>query len=282
MIELLALDLDGTLAIRGDEVSPGTRDALHAASEAGVEVAIATGRRYRTTLRAVENLGLAAPVVCLGGALVKEADGELVERGVLSPGDFSLLAGFYREAGLSPIGQRDGHGDGGPDFVIDGTLPWNGATSRYAEANREFCEWRKDLASEARDDVIELCGFGSEEELRRLALRVERDAPGRFETQLMPLPQQHPSRGGFFIEVRPAGMCKWTGLQALMAKRGLSADALCAVGDERNDLTMVAAAGMGVAMGNAHEELAQIADWVTARHDEDGIVRVVERILALR
>ena len=43
---------------------------------------------------------------------------------------------------------------------------------------------------------------------------------------------------------------------------------------------MVQAAGMGVAMANAHAALLEIADWVTGRHDEDGLVAVVERILS--
>jgi hypothetical protein len=42
---------------------------------------------------------------------------------------------------------------------------------------------------------------------------------------------------------------------------------------------MISGAGVGVAMGNACEELKQAADWVTGRHDEDGLVGVVERIL---
>ncbi len=72
-IRLIALDVDGTLAARGDEITPDTRDALHRAFDAGVHVALATGRRYRTSLRVAEALGLPVEIVCLGGALVKDA-----------------------------------------------------------------------------------------------------------------------------------------------------------------------------------------------------------------
>ena len=64
-----------------------------------------------------------------------------------------------------------------------------------------------------------------------------------------------------------------------MGDRGLGAADVCAVGDERNDLTMIAAAGLGVAMGNAHESLRDVADWTTGPADADGLVAVVERLL---
>lgn len=281
MIRLLALDIDGTLAWRSDEISPATRQALHEAHARGLEVVIATGRRFRTAERVVANLGLPVATVSLGGALVRDADGSRLHCRTLSPDQFADVAALYREAGQTAVGQRDGHHDGGPDFVIDGALPWNGPTSRYAEHNREHCDWRRDLASERRDDVIELCGFGPAEELQAVARRVHECHPGRFEVLILELPPGSSTAGGSFLEVRPAGTCKWTGLEVLLARRGLGAGEVCAVGDERNDLSMVTRAAWGVAMANGHPELLAVADWVTGRHDEDGLVAVVERLLAL-
>ena len=76
MIKMIALDLDGTLAIDNHQVSPATREALTALHDGGVEVVIATGRRYRTTRYVIENLGFDVFAVCNGGALIKHADTE--------------------------------------------------------------------------------------------------------------------------------------------------------------------------------------------------------------
>ncbi len=65
-IRLLALDVDGTLAARTDEITPRTRAALHRAWEAGIEIVIATGRRYRSTRRVITALGLPVRAVVLG------------------------------------------------------------------------------------------------------------------------------------------------------------------------------------------------------------------------
>ena len=84
---------------------------------------------------------------------------------------------------------------------------------------------------------------------------------------------------GYYCEVVPSRVSKWTGLRRLAELLGISPAEICAVGDERNDVSMISGAGVGVAMGNACEELKQAADWVTGRHDEDGLVGVVGRIL---
>ncbi|MBW2394184.1 MAG: HAD family phosphatase [Deltaproteobacteria bacterium] len=279
VIRLMALDVDGTLARRGDEVSPATREALHRVHEEGVEVVIATGRRYRTTRRVIDGLGLAVASVTLGGALVKDAEGATIHCKTLSAAELQDVASAYRAVGVSGVGQRDGHADGGPDFVIDGSLAWNGWTSRYAEKNSAWCEWRKDLAAETRDDVIELCAFGTAEDLGAAEAEVHRRHPGRFESLILPLPSDASSGGGFFLEVRPPRTCKWTGLGTLLDARGLEGHQVCAVGDERNDLSMIRGAGFGVAMANGHPEVHAAADWITGRHDEDGLVAVVERLL---
>jgi len=278
-IRLLALDLDGTLAWQGDGVRPATRAALHEAHGRGVEVVIATGRRYRTTKRVLEALGLPVAAVCLGGALVKDAAGATLHQVCFAPVDFQAVAGIVRAHGQAPVAQRDAHGpEGGADFLLDGAAEWNAATSRYMERNQPWAEWRRDLATEAREDVLVVGALGPRGELEQAAEAVHRHFPGRFQSHVMPLMAERDD-DTHYLEVAVGEVSKWAGLQYLAAHLGVPPEAICAVGDERNDLAMVRSAALGVAMGNAHPELLEVADWVTGRHDEDGIVAVVERIL---
>ena len=60
----------------------------------------------------------------------------------------------------------------------------------------------------------------------------------------------------------------------------ISPGAICAVGDDRNDVPMVAGAGLGIAMGNAAAEVQAVADRVVGRHDNDGLVDVANLLLA--
>lgn len=280
-IRMIALDIDGTLAVRGDEILPRTRRALHRAAAAGVEVVIATGRRYRTTRRVAAALGLDVHCVSLGGALVKDPAAATLHRVAFAPEVVAALVRVLRRSGHSAIVQRDS-ADAGADFLIDGKLPWNGWTSSYMAANQAFAEWRRDLAADRRDDALVVGAYGTKTALERAAAEARAGLETPLSTVVTPLPGGVGAPGGHYLEVAHADACKWQGLQFLARHLGMDAAEVCTVGDQVNDLTMIAGAGLGVAMGNAHPSVQQAADWVTAANDADGIVDVVERVLAGR
>jgi Cof subfamily protein (haloacid dehalogenase superfamily) len=274
-IRLLAIDVDGTLVTTEDQVSAATRAALHRLRAAGVEVAIATGRRYRNAQGAIGDLGLPAPAVCLGGALVKGGDGRTVHAEVFEASEFRAVASLFRDRGQSVVAQRDSHQDGGADFLVDESVPWNAPTQYYFDQNQGFAERAGSLPDQSRDDVLVVGTFGELMELRELERELHRVHPGAFTSHVMPGFQFQ----GHYCEVVPSKVSKWAGLQQLADHLGIPHAGICAVGDERNDLSMISGAGVGVAMGNACEDLKRAADWVTGSNDDDGLVGVVERIL---
>jgi Cof subfamily protein (haloacid dehalogenase superfamily) len=79
------------------------------------------------------------------------------------------------------------------------------------------------------------------------------------------------------IEVLPLGISKATGVAELARPLGITEDEVVAFGDMPNDIPMISWAGLGVAMGNAHPELIEVADEVTAPNSDDGLARVLER-----
>jgi hydroxymethylpyrimidine pyrophosphatase-like HAD family hydrolase len=83
-------------------------------------------------------------------------------------------------------------------------------------------------------------------------------------------------------EIAPAGATKWAGVLRLAQQWGIEPREICAVGDDVNDVPMVEGAGLGVAMGNAVDELKAVADRIAPRHDDDGLVHVVDWLLAKR
>jgi len=274
-IQLLAVDVDGTLVTTEGGISAPTRAALHRVREAGVEVAIATGRRYRNAQGAIGALGLPAPSVCLGGALIKGGNGRTVHADAFEAPEFRAVASLFRDRGHAVVAQRDSDRDGGADFLLDESVPWNFPTRDYHERNAEFAEPAESLPDQARDDVLVVGVFGELAELQEVERELHRRHPGAFGSHVMPGFQFQ----GHYCEVVPSRVSKWTGLRRLADLLGIPGEKVCAVGDERNDLSMISGAGVGVAMGNACEELKRAADWVTGHNDEDGLVGVVERIL---
>ena len=81
------------------------------------------------------------------------------------------------------------------------------------------------------------------------------------------------------VEIAPAGVTKWSAIQRLAQQWGIAEAEICAVGDDVNDIPMIRAAGLGVAMGNAQPSVKAAADRIAPTHDEDGLVQVVEWLL---
>jgi Cof subfamily protein (haloacid dehalogenase superfamily) len=277
-IRMLALDLDGTLAASGDEVSPATRSALHHAQAIGIEIVIATGRRYRTAYRVVESLQLPVPVVCLGGGLIKAASRETLHAIHFEPGDVNTLAHRLHRAGLAPIGQRDSHAHGGADFVVEDATEWNPAIERYVGLNDEYVERSSFAGFVPRSDLLVLGSFGEEKDLAALRDDILEAHGNRFACVIVPSGWPLYS----YLEITPVNVSKWTGVLALARQLDIEPEAICAVGDELNDLPMIEGAGLGVAMANGHAQVRAAASWVCGRHDEDGLVEVVDRILESR
>jgi hypothetical protein len=83
----------------------------------------------------------------------------------------------------------------------------------------------------------------------------------------------------FFIEITARGIDKAGTLKRVIGPVGVSQSNTICCGDAFNDISMVEYAGIGVAMGNAKPEVKEVADYITASNEEDGIAEVVERFL---
>ena len=275
---MIALDVDGTLAARGDEITPATRAALHRASAARIHVTIATGRRYRTALRVVTALGLPVDTVCLGGALVKDGERRTVQASTFDEADFGAIHELARECGHAIICHRDSADQGGADFVIDSGVEWNESTRSYVRNNEAWASRQAELYHASCPDALVIGAFGREAELRAWSQAIAEIHPMRFAPSLVPSGNQ----GDWYLELTPRNVSKWTGLCAVAERRRIPTEAICAVGDQINDLPMLREAGIAVAMGNAVDPVKQASHWVTGACDEDGIVAVVEHVLAGR
>jgi len=105
-IKMLALDLDGTLAVNNHQVLPATRTELKNLHETGVEVVIATGRRYRTTRFVIDNLGFDVYAVCNGGALVKTPNAETHHETTYSMSELNDIVSIARDTDLTLFSQH--------------------------------------------------------------------------------------------------------------------------------------------------------------------------------
>lgn len=274
-IDLLALDVDGTLAARGNEVTAATVGALRELSSTGMTIALCTGRRYRSAGPILEALELSLHVVCLGGALVKDPQGETFSSTCFSPEHFAKLARLIREQGQAVIAQCDRPSC---DFAIDGSVSWNAETGLYHRINETHAEWRAELYAEEREDVLVVGCFGSLSQMSELRSAIEGAFPDEYTVHVL----RSVGPDAWYCEVLQRGVDKWTGLSQLAARLGVAPAKICAAGDERNDIPVLQQVGLGVAMENGRDEVKEIAARVVGRCDEDGLVPLLRALAEQR
>ena len=274
-IALLAIDIDGTLVAHGDCVTAKTRAAVRRASAAGIEVVLATGRRYRTTRLAIDALRLPLPAICLSGALVKGPGGETLHREPFLPEQVAALLRLARSHQLPLLLQRDATAQGGPDFVADAGIPWGTETRDYVRANQAASHADAAPEASAYADVLLAGCFAARAPLAALQTAIATAHGDAFASDLV----ESKKTPGWYLETTLRHVNKWHALQRLAADLGVAGQAICAVGDSMNDMAMVRGAAFGVAMGNAVPELKAAADWVTGSNRDNGLVDVVERLL---
>ena len=201
MYRLLALDIDGTLVNSRDELTPRTRAALRRASEAGVLVVLATGRRYSRALPLVEMLGLDAPLVTASGALIKR------------PSDHSTLyrAEFGREllCRLLAVVDRSGY-----DAVLYGDTFHHGFDffcPRIDVEQTELAEFfalnpdchtsgRTMMSRSAGRHLRRLCDRLARSRCCELHDALQRELPGQLYTHVLRSPRYR----GYMCEIAPA------------------------------------------------------------------------------
>lgn len=235
---LLALDLDGTLLTGRDEVSPANAEWIRRAREAGVVVILSTGRGLAGALPIAERLDLDTPMVTVNGGEIWRKPGELHRRTLL---DAAMVTRLHRLTRSFPDA-------------------WYWAYSTEGIWNKE--NWADDAASRQWLKF----GFYIEDLDVIQAIRSEiRTWEGLEISNSSP----------FNIEINPAGVSKGAALEEVCRLIGCSMAEAVAIGDSLNDIAAIRACGLGVAMGNAQDEVKAAANAVTARCEEDGVAQAI-------
>jgi len=282
-VRLVAIDMDGTLVPAiGQGISRRTALALKAAQEAGITVAIATGRRTNYTIPLLEGLGLRAdtPLITSNGAVTRTLGGDSIDRCQMESRVARGLCGLLRQFG-AVVYTFDKPGRG--ELVLEDLEQAHGRISMWVEANRNAIEVVKplELALPDGEDPIQGMVTGTLGKMREAenALKAS-EWSGLCEC----VRTEYPSRDLSILDLLPIGVSKGWALERLAARLGVDRKETMAIGDNWNDVDMLEWAGQGVMMGNAARELrtmAKMRGWKQAPpNDQDGVAVVLEAAVA--
>jgi Cof subfamily protein (haloacid dehalogenase superfamily) len=263
---LVATDVDGTLLDPDDRVTPRAAAVIGRLVASGAGFVLVTGRPPRWIPPVVAQLAVARLAVCANGAVLYDAaDDRVLWSRTFPPETLAELAAAVEDT--LPGGGLAVERVGGSAF--DGTVEQFVAEPDYEHAwpnpDHAAADRTALLAEPAVKMLVRASSMSSDAMVAALRPAVGGVADVTF---------SHP-RG--LVELSPPGVTKATGLAEVARRLDVSPADVVAFGDMPNDLEMLAWAGHGVAMGNAHPALLEVADEVTASNAEDGLATVLER-----
>lgn len=281
-VRLVAIDMDGTLLPSDMQaLRPRTARALCAAQEAGVTIAVATGRRMAYTVPLIDSIGLRAdtPLITSNGAVTRTLAGQPIDRCHMESHVARNLCGLLRPFGaLVFTFDRPGHGE----LVLEDLEQVHGRIAVWVETNRNAIEVFKPLESAFNngEDPIQGMVTGPLSRMRDAEKALK---ASEWSTACESVRTEYPARDVSILDLLPRGVSKGWALEQLAARLGVDRRETMAIGDNWNDLAMLEWAGQSVIMGNAAGELRALAKtrgWKQApTNDQDGVAVVLEAAL---
>lgn len=267
---MIALDLDGTLLTDDKKISERTKQVLFKAKEEGHIVVISTGRPHRASINYYYELGLDTPMVNFNGALIhhpQNRNWDALHTPMPIRTAHKIIEACYdlRVNNILAEVLDDVYIDSFDSKLI----------GFFDEIEDEAPYVIGNLKQKLEEDPTSILVYPEEEQVQQLRSHLD-----DYHAEVI----EHRKWGAPWnvIEIIKKGMNKAVGLQKIAHYFDIPKDQIIAFGDEDNDLEMIDYAGVGVAMGNAIDELKSLAKHVTATNEEDGIGAFLEEYLKLK
>lgn len=291
MIQMIVMDMDGTLLTSENKISPKTKELLLRVQQQGVRLVLASGRSYCKLLEYAKELRMDA----YGGYLLEVnglilydlASGKRHIRKQMGRIEMEELFTYFRQWDVEFMAQfDDGLYDYNPESIIKEKAeyrrihnlgedyPWTGgafallADNRKGYPNIHYIDTWEEI--DRRINKVSIAYHA--DVMAEVSAQAKRDLKDRYWLGLT-TPK--------WLELMPLGITKGSGLQALVDMLGISMRDVMAFGDGENDIEMLQAAGIGIAMGNAMAEVKAAADEETDSNNDEGIFKALQKYFAV-
>jgi len=271
-IRLIAVDIDGTLLNPQFQISEPDLTALRSAHAEGIEVILVTGRRHAFALPIAEQLGFDLWLICSNGAVTRSLTGETFHRDLLPLQTCRDLCGAMQEFRGQTVLTFDRDGRGA--IVLEHLQELEGSIRHWLQKNMEYIEFVIPIENALTTDPVQamFCGPVA---LMQQALKAL-DGSGLPITVLR---TEYPGRDLSIVDVLNVDCSKGHALERWANHRGITREQVMAVGDNYNDIEMLAFAGHPFIMENASQELRG-RGWTETRSNADnGVAAAIQHVL---
>jgi Cof subfamily protein (haloacid dehalogenase superfamily) len=274
-IRLLALDIDGTLLNSQFSISDIDLSALRRAHEAGIEIAVVTGRRHDFALPIAQQLGFDLWLISSNGAITRSLTGDTFYRDLLPAQVCRELCQAMVEFRGNTVLTFDKPGKG--SIVLENMNELENSIRRWLEKNLQYIDFVAPVEDALVTDPVQAMFCGPIPRMHEALAALENC---HLAEEITVLRTEYPLRDLSIVDVLNKGCSKGHALERWAAFRGVPREQVMAIGDNYNDIEMLAFAGYPVIMGNASEELRGRGWTVTRSNDQNGVAAALEPVLA--
>ncbi|NLO20685.1 MAG: HAD family phosphatase [Syntrophomonadaceae bacterium] len=262
-IKMVAIDLDDTLLDSQHRIPSSCISAIQRVKALGVYIILATGRMFRAALPYAQQLELDLPLITYQGALVKNS----------GSGDIWYERPIRSDLALELI-----------DFLEFNQVDYHIYCNDQIYSRKMMPVLKTHTRITGIEPIItrDIPGLVAETPPLEIMAVLEKDQLGGMEAVLREQygPELHLTPFKYnTLEIMDAGATKAKALAAVATALRIEPQEVMAIGDSHNDLPMIKWAGMGVAVGNAHSQVKEAADFVAGSNDEGGVIQALEKFI---
>ena len=265
-IELIAIDLDGTLLNSQHQLSDRNAETVRKAIERGVKVVLVTGKTHHSAKFLIEKLGLTTPGIYNQGLITALPDGKVTHQATLDPEVARYVITYAEDRGFDLAAYS------GNKILVKRVTRWfEDLNKKYHEPMPEGIGPLQNILADIPINKLMVLKEGDPQKVK--ALRWQ------FEIQLANKARMLQPSFNDMMEILPPNTGKGTALKQLLKDLGIKPEKVMAIGDGENDIDMFQLVGLGVAMGNAWDIVKSAANVVVGTNDEDGVAQAIEKFV---
>ncbi len=271
-LRLIAIDIDGTLLNPEFRISDTDLATLRRAHAEGVEVILVTGRRHTFALPIAQQLGFDLWLISSNGAVTRSLAGETFHRDLLPETTCRKLVCHMQEFRGQTVLTFDSNGPG--TIVIEKLDLLEASIQRWLEKNMQYIRFVVPIEDALTTDPVQAMFCGPVADMQGALRKLDAS-----ELPITVLRTEYPGRDLTIVDVLNAGCSKGHALERWTNYRGITREQVMAVGDNYNDIEMLAFAGHPFIMGNASLELRGRGWKLTRSNAESGVSAAIEHLL---
>jgi Cof subfamily protein (haloacid dehalogenase superfamily) len=273
-VRLIGIDIDGTLLNPEFQISSADMAALRRAHAEGVEVIVVTGRRHAFALPIVQQLGFDAWIISSNGAITRSLAGQTFHRDLMPAATCLRLCSHMLKFRGNTVLTFDTETKGA--IVLEHMNELNSSIQRWLEKTLQYIDFVIPIENSLTSDPVQamFCGPIS---LMQKALTALAASP--VEKDITVLRTEYEVRDLSIVDVLTQGCSKGHALERWAGYRGIPREEVMAIGDNHNDIEMLAFAGVPFIMGNAAEDLHRDGWTITLPNDQSGVAAAIKQVL---